>query len=488
MAYSSRVSDGLLDQSPMAGLDRRNLAAPQVFAQSVSGAAPAAAMAVTPAIVAAQAGPGTIWSFVVATGLALLIASCIARFTRRMAAAGSLYSLTAKGLGRGAAFLSGTGLLLGYAMLTSAALTGAAIQAGTLLSWAGVPPGGSGTAVVVALLVFAAVVAACAVRGVRLAASVVLLVEAVSISLMLVVFGTLLARHATPLDPRQLLPGRLDVRAVVAGVLPALAAFIGFEAAAAMGVEARRPFRTIPRAVGGTAALTGVLSLFAAYTQVAGFAGTPGGLAAQSAPVPALASTEGLPWLSVLLDAGLGLSFFACALATATALARLLLSAGREGVLPPRLGRTHHRFRTPHVAIAVVAPVVAVLPAGLVGAGVAPGRVLVGLLTTAALGYLLAYLLVCLAAPVFLHRIGELTVPSVLATAIIVPVLLVVLVAFVAAGPVATAPVAAGTVLVAAAARYLWVRGRHPERLAAIGLYDETSAADLLGGRVRPGR
>jgi amino acid transporter len=488
VSYSTRVTDQLRGQSPVAGLDRRNLAPVQVFAQSVSAAAPAAGMAVTPAIVAATAGSATIWSFAIATGLALLIASCIGQFTRRMAAAGSLYSLTAKGLGPAAAFLCGGGLLIGYALLTMSALTGAAIRVNAVLRHAGVDTAGGGAAVAGAVVALAVLVAALAVRGVRLSAWVVLCTESVSIGLMLVVFGTLLARRGFAVDTSQLVPSRFDVSpgAVAAGVLPALAAFIGFEAAAAMGVEARRPFRTIPRAVRRTATVAGLLSLFAAYTQVASFGGVPGGLAGQLDPVPALAATERLPWLSVLLDAGLGTSFLACSLATTTALVRLLFSAGREGVFPARLGVTHRRFRTPHVAVAVALPVVALVPAGLIAAGVAPNVMLAAPLTAAALGYLLAYLLVCLAAPVFLHRIGELTPAPVIATAIIVPVLLGVLVAFVASAPVALPTLVALPVLALAGARYGWLRRRHPERVAKVGVYDETSAADLLGGWLPP--
>ena len=78
MNYSTRIANQVRGQSPMAGLDRRNLGPMQVFAQSVSGAAPAAAMAVVPAIVAASAGAATIWSVLIATGLALLVAPVFA--------------------------------------------------------------------------------------------------------------------------------------------------------------------------------------------------------------------------------------------------------------------------------------------------------------------------------------------------------------------------------------------------------------------------
>lgn len=483
MAYSTRVADQMLGHSPVAGLDRRNLAPVQVFAQSVGGAGPAAAMAVTPVIVAATAGTATIWAFAVATGLALLVASCIGQFTRRMAAAGSLYSLTAKGLGPGGAFLCGAALLVGYGMLTVSAIAGATARVGALLTRFGWTAAESPLALGGLALLLAAVVAALVVRGARLSAWVVLGVEAVSIGLMLVVFGTLLTQHGFTIDLRQLLPTRFDVSfgSVAAGVLPALAAFIGFEAAAAMGVEARRPFRTVPRAVRRTAALIGLLTLLAAYTQVAAFAQVPGGLAAQPEPVPALAAGYRMPWLSALLDAGLATSFLACSMATVTAMVRLLFTTGREGVLPARLGRTHGRFRTPHVAVAVCVPPLALIAAGLLAAGVPANQVLTGPLTAAALGYLLAYLVVCLAAPVFLHKIGELTAPPVVATSVIVPVLLGVLVAYALWMPLAPAPLIAVGVLVLAGARYWWLRRRRPARLAAIGAYDHPSTTDLLG-------
>ncbi|MDN5930000.1 MAG: APC family permease, partial [Pseudonocardia sp.] len=133
---------GLRARSPVHGLDRRNLGPVEVLAQSVSCAAPVAAMVTVPAIVAATAGSATVWSFVVATGLALLIGTCIGQFTRRMAVAGSLYSLTAKGLGPRAAVASGGALLVGYAVLVMVAAAGAATYLYALLGRLGVPAGG----------------------------------------------------------------------------------------------------------------------------------------------------------------------------------------------------------------------------------------------------------------------------------------------------------------------------------------------------------
>lgn len=469
-----RVLAGLRHRSPVHGLDRRNLGPAEVLAQSVSSAAPAAAMAAAPAIAATTAGSGTLWSFAVATVVALLIGGCIGQFTRRMAVAGSLYSLTAKGLGPGAAFASGVALLVGYGVLAMGALTGAAVYTGALLARVGLAGAGARPVLVTAVVVLGVLATAGVLARVRLSARVVLLVEATSISLMVVVFVVLLG--VTPAAPG--LPGpEPGIGGVAAGVLPALSAFIGFEAATALGVEARKPFRTIPRVVLWTAAGAGVLYLFATYTQLAGHAGAAG-----TEPVPALAIALGQPWLAVVLDVGIALSFAACTLATLNALVRVVFSMARDGIAPVALGATHPRLRTPHVAIAAVLPITTGVPLVLIAAGVPGPEVLAVVLTTATVGYLVAYLLVSLAAPLFLRRIGELTVLPVVVAAVVVPVLLAVLVAYAVSSWGGPIPVTVGIVALAGLGWWSWLRWRRPERLAAIGVYDETVSTDVLVG------
>jgi amino acid transporter len=467
---------GLRRRSPVHGLDRRNLRPIEVLAQSVSTAAPAAGMATVPAIVAATAGTATLWSFVLATAVALAVGACIATFTRRMAVAGSLYSLTAKGLGPGAAFACGAALLAGYAVLLMAVLAGAVLYTDALLTRLGwsTPPAAGAAAVVV----LAALTAVLVLRGVRVSARIVLAVEAVSIALMLVIFVVLLTGPQAPPTAGGT-PG-WSLAGVAAGVLPALGAFIGFEAATTLGVEARRPFVSVPRAVLGTAALVGLLTILAAHTQVVGFAGALGD---QPEPVVTLAAAHGTPWLAVLLDLGIATSFVASTLATTNALVRVLFSMARDRIVPQRIGATHRRYRTPHVAIAVAIPVGAAVPAALLLAEVPGLTVLRGLISVATAGYLVAYLLVSLAAPLFLRRIGELTVAPVVVTAIAVPVLAVVCGAFVVSALGGAVPIVLGALVLAALAWYAVLRARRPRELAAIGVYDEPSAADVHTGR-----
>ncbi len=472
----SSALPGLRRRSPVHGLDRRNLGPVEVLAQSVSSAAPAAGMATVPAIVATSAGTATVWSFVLATALAVLVGTCIGSFTRRMAAAGSLYSLTAKGLPPAAAFASGAALLAGYTVLVMAALTGAAIYLQSLLARFGGPASPVVGAVIVVVL--AAVAAVPVLRGVRLSARIVLAVEAVSIALMLTIFGVLLGSAPLPVPDGAAETG---LGGVAAGVLPALAAFIGFEAATTLGVEARRPFRSVPRAVAGHRR---------GRRGAGGRRRLHAGHALRRRPRPGSPSRSsrspgpgGRPGWPLLLDIGIATSFVACTLATGNALVRVLFSMGRDGIAPRVLGATHRRYRTPHVAIAVALPVVAAVPAALFAAGVPGPEVLTVLLTVATAGYLVGYLLVCLAAPLFLRKIDELTVAPVVVTAITVPALAVACAAFVLSALGGPVPVTLAALFAGALCWYLYLRWRRPRELAGIGVYDETSAADVHPGR-----
>src|SRR5690606_19349728 len=318
-----------------------------------------------------------------------------------------------------------------------------------------------------AVLVLAAFPGGFVLRGGRGSARSGLAIEAVSITVMLVIFGVLLAGPSTP-PPAPAETPSWSLVGVAAGVLPALGAFIGFEAATTLGVEARRPFASVPRAVLGTAGLVGLLSLLAAHTQVVGFAGALGG---QPEPVVTLAAAHGTPWLAVLLDLGITTSFVACTLATANALVRVLFSMARDRIVPRRIGATHPRYRTPHVAIAVAVPVGAAVPAALFAAGLPGLTVLRGLLSVATAGYLVAYLLVALAAPLFLRRIGELTPGPVVVAAVAVPVLAVVCGAFVVSAAGGPVPVVLAALVLAALAWYAALRIARPDELAGIGVY-----------------
>ncbi|WP_312030148.1 APC family permease [Actinomycetospora sp. TBRC 11914] len=470
-------------RSPVAGLRRRTLGPFGVLAQSVATTAPAGAVAATPLLVAADAGRDAPWSFAVAAVLVGLVCACIAVFARRMAAAGGLYSFTAKGLGPGGAFACAVSVVVGYALLVAAALVGASWYARALVERLWPSAAGETTPIGIAVIVVLAVaIAWCAVRGVRLTGRVMLVIEGFSITLILTVLVVLALATAHGPGPGPPLPPSGGVGGVAAGVLPAVAAFIGFDSATALGVEARRPFATVPRAVATTAGGAALLYLAAALVNLAApgvlpaltVAGTLGGTGA----------VTGI-WAPLLLDAGIIASFSACTLAALNTLVRVLFSLAREGVAPALLGRTHRRHQTPAVAVAAAVPVLAAAPVVGTLVGVPPQTLLGGLLAVAAVGFLAAYLLVCLAAPRFLARIGELTRGIVVVAAVAVPALAAVVVVALVVDGGAVLAVVVGALLLAGLAGWLALRRARPSALAGMGVYDETTTADVHTGAAR---
>jgi amino acid transporter len=82
---------------------------------------------------------------------------------------------------------------------------------------------------------------------------------------------------------------------------------------------------------------------------------------------------------------------------------------GEKGALPSLLGNAHADHKTPHRAV-IVSAAATILPLGLLTVFKFSSLDIYGLLgTLATFGFLTAYILVSIAAPLFLRRIGRLT-------------------------------------------------------------------------------
>lgn len=400
---------GVGSTSPMSGLERRSLGFGDVLAQSVSAIAPCAAAATVPGLLALHSGDAGLWAAVLGVLLTLLAAATINQFTKRVATAGSLYTFTAKGLGANAAFASGLGLILGYGFIAMYSFVNVGIQVSNLFAYFGSPPRGV-LLPVLCVVVCAAVCTVVMARGVRLSARVSLLVESAAVAILVVLVAVLFIRQGSrPISWELIAPRHVSLGQLVAGVVIAITAFVGFESAASLSVEARRPFATVPRVLTWAPIAAGVLVVAATAVQATGFRAANVTMGGDLPPVAALSDFYGVGWITPILETGVAASFFACALASSTALVRVLLTMGIDGVIPAAVGRTHPKFKTPHVAIYATMPILTVVPVVLLLAGVTSKQAIGILLVVSAGGYVLAYTLVCVAAVFFLRRIGELT-------------------------------------------------------------------------------
>ena len=459
---------------PDRGLAHGSMSQAEVLAQSVAGIAPTAVMATGPALIVLYAGTGAWIPYLIATVVVVLIGLCVAQFARRMASSGSLYSYVARGLGPTGAFAAGWGLVIGYTCIAMVGVVGTGIYLGSFLTTIGVP-GDSTTAQLVVFGASAVVAGAFAVAGIKLSTRLGLVLEILSVGAVLAVFAVVLVRNGFAVDASQFRLDGVSFDGVTFGIVLAVLGFVGFESAASLGAEARNPHRTIPRAVVGSAVLVGLLYVFAAYSSVLGFGG-PEALASSGAPISDLAGDNGLGGVTWLIDLGVTASFFAVVIASINAASRVLYTMGEEGVLPQAFGRAHREHKTPHVAIWAITPVVGVVPIVMLATGTTPLNIYAYTGTIGTFGYMLAYLLMAIALPVFLRRRNEAKPLSAVLAVVVVVALLYVFyknVVPVPPSPYNLLPYVFAGALLLGLAWLLYVRATAPERVQDVGTTEE---------------
>ncbi len=143
------------------------------------------------------------------------------------------------------------------------------------------------------------------------------------------------------------------------------------------------------------------------YVEVSGTRGYSTPLNGLAAPLNTLSDIYGVSWFKIPLSIGAMVSFFGLSLSCLNAGSRIIYPMARHGIFSGHLGKAHTTNRTPHVAISVYMILIFAVPTVL--------EIFTNPLTTfgdagtlAAFGFLLAYFLITMAAPVYLKKIGEL--------------------------------------------------------------------------------
>jgi amino acid transporter len=387
------------------GLRRGILSPMETLAQSVSTMAPTTTPAATIPLVCGLAGNGTWLAYVLATVAIFLVALCIARYARLSASPGSLYTYASTTLPPWLSATVAWSLLLAYVATGSSVIGGFYHYANLLLRDA---TGHVFSAVLLSLLV-TSVSIWIAWRDVKISARLMLWIEAVSVSVIVIVVALLFFRHGWHLDGDQLRLHGMTGSGLRLALVLALFSFVGFESATTLGAEARNPLKSIPRAVIQSSVLAGAFFAVCAYAEVLGFHTIGQDLGASQAPMYVLARVGGIPVLGLLIDIGALVSLFAGTLACITAAARVLLRMAHDGLAHHSLGVTHVRNHTPGRAV-VITGIAAVLPVAVLAARGASGLDVYGWLgSLATYGFIVAYALVCVALPRYLRQHGAFT-------------------------------------------------------------------------------
>ena len=217
----------------------------------------------------------------------------------------------------------------------------------------------------VLFLVILGAVVLVAYLGIRTSSSVDLVLVAGEVAVIAALAITILVKigpahySAAVLSPVSSPNGQLTD--ITDAMIYGITAFAGFEAAAALGEEARNTRRSIPASTIGVVIVTGVFYLLVVVAEMFG-AGRQGiaGFTRQGNPLGYLTSRYWSPSALWAIDLVVVLTGLGFVIASLNAAIRILFAMGRERVLPGSLARLSSR-RTPAVAIGCVAVLTLVL-------------------------------------------------------------------------------------------------------------------------------
>src|SRR5215469_1233685 len=344
---------------------RRNLSVWEAIGISLALMAPSMAASINPQGTATTVGRATPIAFALAFVGVLLVAYTFVRLTQRFHHSGSVYGFVGATLGPSAGVISGwalTGTYTFYAVVTTMA---GGRFASNFLNALGIwhnPPTWSGFLIgLIAMLVIWLV----AVTPARGSTRLLLAAEAITVLLIVIVIAIVFVKLLGHSGPGKLgvtsqifsLPTGTATSTLFLGVVFGFLSFAGFEAAATLGEETRRPNRDIPRAILGVAIFGGIYFFLVTAVEVMGFGTSAKGVAKfinSTSLIGDLGTSYVSSWLGNVITIGAMISAFSCALACTVGAARLIYAMGRDGVLPSGLGTVGSQRRTPVAASGVV--------------------------------------------------------------------------------------------------------------------------------------
>ena len=323
---------------------------PGVLMIGVTTIAPAIAGMFTIPFIVSNAGVTAPLAYLGAFVIALMLGYVLAQFSKYMTSAGTYYTYVSRSLGARMGFLVAWIYLLFYPVVVAqvGSFMGDTLQ-GTLKAeydvtfkwwW------------FMAFLIV--LVAVTAYRGIEISTEIIIVLGILE---TLIVLALALSGFADPgkggLNLHWINPGNAPSgHALFLGIVFAIFAISGWDAAAPIAEESEDPKRNVPRGVIGCILILGVFLFIVSWGQTAGWgtSDTKGFVGSSELPAFVLGHKYwGGAWIIVLI--ALFNSAIAVAIATTNAATRFIYGMARTGVLPRQLTRVHPTFKTPTAAI-----------------------------------------------------------------------------------------------------------------------------------------
>ena len=365
MAATSMSGMGA-DSQGSEGLQRNAIGLIEVLFQSITHMAPAVAVALSIGAATGFAGKLTPLAVVLAMVACLFTAYSIGQLAQHLPSAGGMYTYVARGLGPFFGWLMAWAFALAEPLVAPILLAAFGFFGATFLTaYLGIGEGFTYLWVVLAI--------ACGLllwwliySGVQLSTRTGVVLGAIEIGIFVFVSVVLIINAGARNTIDVFIPGSAGIQPAFQGMIFCLLAFIGFEAAAPLGEEARDAKRTIPKAVIWSTIGVGAFYVLCYYAATVYFGvdrmgefyafneGDPWGFMATET----LGTLGGILVVFAIINSSL-----ANASSGATAATRSLFSMARGGLLPKMLATVHPTHRTPVNAVnfqILVAVVVAV--------------------------------------------------------------------------------------------------------------------------------
>ncbi|WP_066558831.1 amino acid permease [Croceicoccus bisphenolivorans] len=411
MRHRIKPLDAVLETARKHSLER-SLGPVQLMLLGV-GAIIGTGIFVLTAAAAQKAGPGMIWSFVIAGGVCALAALCYSELASMVPVSGSAYTYTYAVVGELLAWTVGWALILEYAVAASAVSVGwSGYFMGLIESWTGLSlpqqltagPAWSFSgvdfshgvvnlpAIVVALSVTGLLVVGTKESAMFNAVLVVVKVTALTLFIALTLPAGDSA-HFQPFAPNGWFgPEGTSGLGIVGAAASIFFAYVGFDAVSTAAEETRNPQRNVPIGLIGSLAICTVFYLLVTIGAIGTIGAQPTALGVQPGSAefarecaalaargetPLVCSDEALAhvlrainesWAGDLVGIAANIALPSVILMMLYGQTRIFFVMARDGLLPERLARVHPKWKTPHVVTILtgffVAIAAALLPVG----------------------------------------------------------------------------------------------------------------------------
>jgi len=391
------------------GLKLKCLGFKDLLAQSIATIGPSGAPIIALTMVAASAGNGTWLSFVIAAIGVILIGKNINCFAGDYSGTASLYGYIIKGIGPKTGVVGGWALNIAYICCGASVAPLCAKYLNVIINPIGI---NINPILIVGIVSFVAWFLAW--KDISLSSKIMLYIEFFSLIIGTILAFIIVLKLGVNIDIAQLKIKSFSPSGVMQGTILAFMCMAGFESATMLGDEAKEPLKNIPKAVTLSAIISVFYYIFNSYAYISAYRFLNGNYSASQAPVTEVAGHFGLSALAVILTIGTVISALAVVLASINAGARGLYEMSRNGILSNDISRTHKKNKTPHIAIAIVSIITFLVPSVLILFKVELSEIwgLVG--SIAAFGFLTTYLLIDIAAPIYLYHKKRLKLRNIL--------------------------------------------------------------------------